>query len=158
MPVLYATRTVHRATPATRTARGTSPRRLSTASNARGPDSLAARASSATQRRRPASIATGGRSTPTTAMRSSVPASLRIPLQGFFRVADVVQGQLTRLDEPRHHRFGMTVEKREQVADQPGVRLVTGNDSVEDVRVADAFHAPERLFLLEAVHHRPHGG
>src|SRR5262245_14767876 len=51
----------------------------------------------------------------------------------------------------------MTVEQREQVIDQPGVRLVAGDDGVEDVRVADPLHAPERLFLFEAVDHRLNG-
>src|SRR5688572_33339651 len=51
----------------------------------------------------------------------------------------------------------MTVKEREQVIDQARVRLIAGNGGLEDVRGADPLHAPERLFLLQPVDHRPYG-
>src|SRR5687767_13021648 len=130
-----AIRVVRQATRTMRTARETSPRRRAITDDARVRDSRAARASAATQRRRPASTATDGRPHRTTASRSSISAFLRNLLDGFFRLADVVQCQLALLNQPRHYRFRMTVKQCEQVIDQPGVRLIAGNDGFEDVRV-----------------------
>ena len=50
----------------------------------------------------------------------------------------------------------MAVEEREEVIDQPGVRLIAGNGGFEDVGVADALHTPQRLLFLQALDHRPH--
>src|SRR5262245_22015934 len=71
-----------------------------------------------TRRARTTSIATGDR---------AAPRSLALPLGGevaqqLLRVLDVLVGELSRLDEVRHHRLRFSAEEPEQIVDEPPLR------------------------------------
>ena len=83
--------------------------------------------------------------------------SLSLPNR-LLQVANVVQRQFSRLDELLHHRLRSAAEEAQDGVEEPVPRDVTGDQRLEDVRVADLARPAQRALRLESVHRRLHGG
>jgi hypothetical protein len=66
---------------------------------------------------------------------------------GDFGFLDVVERQRPGFHQSSHERFGTTVEQAEQLLNERGVGLVTGNRRVDDGGIADPLDATEGPFL-----------
>src|SRR5215472_3610505 len=119
--------------------------------------SSAMQASAATPRRRRRWIARDD----STTVKDRL-GSLRLVLSGkflkrLFGFLHVVKREFSRFHQVRHHQPGAAAEYCQQLINQTALRILTGDDCLEDVCIADALGKAKGLFPFQAIHNRLYG-
>lgn len=72
--------------------------------------------------------------------------------QSLFGLFDVLYGEFSRLNQMRHYQFCSATEQRQQLVNQSTLRVVSRDDRLKDICVADALDATQGLLPFQAIY------